>query len=265
MYLNLLQMADEKNPLKNQEKAKSLIENCIIYPDDINLAILPELFLAGHHQDNIRTESKQNKEIIDFFSELAIKKNLYLVLGSISFLENNNIFNSSLILDNQGQIIYRYDKTHLFKNMKEDCYFKKGNSYQLVTIGDFKIAILICYDLRFPEPFRILSQQDVDLIIVVAAWPHFKVDLFSLFARARATENQCFLAAVNKASLDLNQLSYGGHSTIIAPDGRVLEELGFTESYSNHLIDKDEIFKARESISSREDLRKDIYQVKYFK
>lgn len=180
-------------------------------------------------------------------------------MGSFSFLHKNDHFSNRAVFFSNGQILNTYDKTHLFKPMKEDIYFKRGNGYSVFGYKNWKIGLNICYDLRFPEAQRSLYHLGADLIIIPAAWPYFKVDIMKKLAIARAIENQLYIIVVNRAASSLERLDYGGNSLIISPEGKVLLELDHFEAEGEQEIDLEKVRAYRNSLNCFNDRRDDIY------
>ena len=120
-----------------------------------------------------------------------------------------------------------YDKQHLFAFAGEDAVFESGNNQTIVPFKGWKINVQICFDLRFPEGARNLIRDGnpaYDLLLYVANWPSRRISHWDSLLVARAIENQCYVAAVNRVGVDGNQIEYNGHSCIIAADGSYVEQ-----------------------------------------
>ena len=264
MKLHLLQISvNDKKPEDNIKKALRFIDNIKVSDDEENLAILPELFIPGYNEENIIVYAKKGNEILELFSKKALEKKISLVCGTISILENNKRYNRSVLIDKSGKKIGCYNKTHLFKILKEDIYFSNGTGYPVLELNElWKIGLNICYDMRFPEGIRLLTLKGANLIIVPSAWPYPRMDILKKLSFSRAIENQVYLVVLNRASHSSDKLTYGGGSMVIAPDGELLLECDTLDDYKHIKIDNNKIINYRNTITSTQDRRDDLYQIK---
>lgn len=116
----------------------------------------------------------------------------------------------------------------------------------------------ICYDLRFPEPFRFVASE-TDLFVVVANWPEVRRDHWRTLLRARAIENQAYVAGVNRVG-DGGKLHYAGDSALIDPLGETLAEAGDSEAVLVGEISADRVREARERFPVLGDVRPEAYR-----
>ena len=153
----------------------------------------------------------------------------------------------------------QYDKIHLFRLMDEHLWMSAGSNTTHADLCDVKTGLAICYDLRFPEIFRHYALNQVNLILIPAEWPIIRIEHWKILLKARAIENQCFIAAVNTVGKSGSN-TFGGSSAVIDPWGNVLiEGSQQDESLLNVEIDLSEISKARNTIPVFEDHRPEIY------
>jgi predicted amidohydrolase len=124
--------------------------------------------------------------------------------------------------------------------------------------GSTKIGLAICYDLRFPELFRAYATNQVELILLVAEWPEKRIDHWNLLIQARAIENQCYVAAVNKTGQSYGE-SLGGYSAIINPMGEILVQGKQSEEVLMAEIDLSDVSKIRRWMPVLMDQRPDLY------
>lgn len=265
MKLHLLQISvNEKKPVENLQKALKYIDDIKVSSTEPNLAILPELFIPGYNENNIVKYGDKGKVILDIFSKKAKEKNISIVCGTISIKENGKRYNRSVLIDKNGEITGYYNKTHLFKILKEDIYFSNGMDYPVLNFNDsWKIGLNICYDMRFPEGLRLLTLKGANIIIVPSAWPYPRMDILKKLSFARAIENQVYLVILNRASHSIEKLTYGGGSMVIAPDGELLTECDTLDDYKSLSIDVKKVQEYREAITSSNDRREDLYQIKF--
>ena len=120
------------------------------------------------------------------------------------------------------------DKRHLYAHGGEDLFFQPAEERHIFEYKGVKILLLVCYDLRFPVWARNQSGSDYDIILVVANWPEVRIQYWDALIAARATENQCYIAAVNMIGTDDKELNYNGHS--VAYDTRLQPIVSFADN-----------------------------------
>ncbi|KAF0205986.1 MAG: hypothetical protein FD173_576 [Gallionellaceae bacterium] len=228
-----VQMASGPNVAGNLNEARRLIEKAA--QQGAKLVVLPEFFaIMGMQNTDVVTVREQpgSGQIQSFLSETARKHQIWLVGGSIPLVADapNKVRNSCLVYNELGEQVARYDKIHLFnlelgnEQYQEADTIEPGNQVVVVDSPFGRIGLAICYDLRFPELFR--SMQDVDIIVLPAAFTATtgKVHWESL-VRARAIENLSYFIAAAQGGYHVNGRETHGHSMIVDPWGRVLDEL----------------------------------------
>lgn len=142
------------------------------------------------------------------------------IAGSVAVCENGNYYNRFYFVHPDGAVQH-YDKKHLFTFGGEHKRFTAGTERVVVNFRGVRILLEVCYDLRFPVWARNLG--DYDMILYVASWPTPRVDAWSALLRARAIENQCYVAGVNRMGVD-PACEYSGGSAIIDPYGKTIAE-----------------------------------------
>jgi len=120
-----------------------------------------------------------------------------------------------------GRAPVTYDKGHLFAPMLEDRYLAAGPVRVRATVGEWTAALSVCFDLRFPELYRLDALAGAELFLVPSEWPAERADAMRLFARARAAENQAYLVLCNRTGTAADGTVFGGGSLIVAPDGEI--------------------------------------------
>ena len=223
-----------------------------------NLVLFPELWTTGYDLENGSIHSVTNQEIIDMLQEECIKKKV-AVGGSYITRKDGQFYNSFILIDSAGNLLPQYDKLHLIKLFNEDKFFKAGNKIQANSFSWGKAGLSICYDLRFPEIYRNMALQRSEIFLLVAEWPLKRIEHWNALLKARAIENQVFLAAVNCAGTTGSE-TFGGCSSIISPWGDVL---AFADSDHEQLISQEidlaDIWEYRKIFNILEDRRKDLY------
>ncbi|MDN5067876.1 nitrilase-related carbon-nitrogen hydrolase [Aliarcobacter butzleri] len=190
--------------------------------ENSDLMIFPEMTLTGFSNNiSLIAEDFEKSETIKQFSNLGKEFNISIIFGLV-IEDNEKALNKCLFIDNFGNVVSDYSKIHPFSFSGEDKYFNAGNKLSVVEFKNFKIGLTICYDLRFPELYSSLS-KDCDLIINIANWPSKRVDHWNTILKARAIENQIFVAGVNRTGIDGNGLEYVESSNIFNANGEKLE------------------------------------------
>lgn len=190
-----------------------------------DLLLLPEMFQTGFTMNaSEMAEDFSDSKSITWLKKIAKEKNT-AIYTSLIIRENSQFFNRGVFVKPTGEIIH-YDKRKTFSLAKEDQYYESGKEERIVEYLGWKINLQICYDLRFPELSRNSIEKSgnskYDLLLYVANWPERRIPHWDALLKARAIENQCYIAAVNRVGEDENGLSYNGHSTIIDPYGNIL-------------------------------------------
>lgn len=258
LKLALLQMnIIPGNPQQNRENAVQLISKAMISNPDI--IALPEMWTTAYQLDTIHDICDvEGMPTFDLISDQAKSNHVNIVAGSYASMENEKIFNTAYVFDNQGSNIAKYQKIHLFKLMSEHLFFEAGSQYCIFQLAGVRCGLIICYDLRFPELTRKLAVEGVELLFVPAQWPAVRQEHWEILLRARAIENQIFIAAVNAAGVHSEDKFQGG-SMIIGPWGEVLAKADYKEQVLCAEINLDNIKKAREKIDILGDRMPEIY------
>ncbi len=229
---------------KNLENALQMIRQAA--DKGAQIICLPELFIMGYDFKSIEKHFSEKifTEIIHQLSELAESLKIYLVAGSIPEIINKKIYNTSFFFNDQGTLLGKYQKIHLFPPMEEQNFFSPGQDCPLFTTSLAKIGICICYDLRFPHQFSDLAQKGAEIILVPAQFPHPRLDHWRILLRARAIDNFLFVAGCNRMGKDKSHI-FCGHSSIISPWGKIIAEAGEREMIVTAEIDLNLILESR--------------------
>jgi omega-amidase len=153
------------------------------------------------------------------------------IICGVSERERERIFNAQIVIDAAGRIVGKYRKTHLFAPapVEEHKYFAAGTELVTVPMGNARAGLSICYDLRFPEIYRVLALEGrADMFIISSAWPTARRQHLRMLAAARAIENQSYLLLSNRVGRD-DGVSFCGNSSIIDPSGAILTEASNNE------------------------------------
>ena len=228
-----LQMASGPNVEGNLSEAKRLIETAV--SQGARLIVLPEFFsIMWMKEDDMVAVREQvgAGPMQQFMSDMARKHRIWVVGGSIPLVADapNKIRNTCLVYDEHGKQIARYDKIHLFnldlgnEHYHEAKTIEAGNEVVVVDSPFGRIGLAICYDLRFPELFR--AMKNVDIIVLPSAFTATTGKMhWETLVRARAIENLSYVIAAAQGGYHVNGRETHGHSMIVDPWGRILDDL----------------------------------------
>lgn len=253
----LIQMDSAKgSKSENIARAKKMILDA--RPDAGSLILLPEMFATGYVPADLDAAAEDFHssiagETARMLSEVATATDCTIMGAGITKADStgeSKFFNHASVYESGNtQEVACYDKMNLFFPEKER--FKAGEKINLFNIGYWRIASFICYDLRFPELFREATKQGANLITVQAAWPAKRRAHWETLLKARAIENQVYIAAVNAVSENHDpkvcKVPLAGTSLIISPNGDILAEGS---------LNKEEILTAILDLQAEKDLRK---------
>lgn len=191
------------------------------------LIILPEMFATGYIPKNpfeFAEDFKDNEAgaTAKFLSELANETGCAVMGAGIGRGANGKLRNhSSVYLPGNNSEYAGYDKVHPFFPELRD--FESGKGVSLFKINEWNVSSVICYDLRFPELFRDAVKQGAQLVTVQAAWPLARKEHWETLLKARAIENQVYIAAVNGVTVNAtSEQPLGGNSMIVSPQGEII-------------------------------------------
>lgn len=249
------------NVSKNKEKCLSLVKEA--KNQLCSIIFFPEMTLTGFSWDvKSIINSISPMDTFNFFKEIALKYSMYVGFGSVE-KENSKYYNSYTILSPKGITISKYYKVHPFSPGKENLLISPGDSISFCPIDDIILSTFICYDLRFPELFQIASRKS-QLIIIASAWPNTRKDHWLTLLKARAIENQCYIAGINSYGYDLENQYYSGDSVIINPNGEILSCCADKEGLITSDIKLEDVLNIRDKFRLREDRKNHTY-LKYYK
>jgi len=233
--------------------SKRKIEDLLRKKFGYDLLIFPEMTLTGFTMKSKAFSEELNEETHLFFSTIAKKKKCAVMYGVIEKGKRKN-FNTLVHLNNQGKIISTYRKIHPFSYSKEDVNFGKGKEIVITKLKGIKIGLSICYDLRFPELYRLYAKEKVDMIIDIANWPDTRIEHWRTLLKARAIENQCYVVGVNRVGDD-PKLHYNGFSSVFDPMGKEIVVVENEEKVIVAEIDKSYLENVRQRLPFLKDMR----------
>jgi omega-amidase len=223
------------------------------------LIIFPEMTLTGFSMNiGVTAEEQAASPTVKSFSELSNKFGIGAIYGVV-FTRNLRATNNAIFCDKSGETIGVYEKIHPFSFSGEDKYFDGGEEILSVDFGLLKIGITICYDLRFPEIYSALAVKS-DLIVNIANWPATRMEHWITLLKARAIENQVFIAGVNRTGVDQNGLNYTKSSIVVNPNGEVLEPKLAAGDLDLYDIDKSSVTELKSRFFTTQDRKPDLYK-----
>lgn len=222
-----------------------------------SLVVLPEMFATGFSMNVPAIAEDQHGETSAFLSALAHDHGVHVVGGLVARAEDGRGRNEAVCFDPGGAEIARYCKMHPFRPAGEREHYCEGSDPVVFRWDDLTVSPFICYDLRFPEIFRIAVMKGAGLFVVIANWPSPRAAHWRTLLQARAIENQAFVIGVNRCGRDPN-LAYSGGTIVVGPDGKIIGELSDGEGVLEVEIDPDELRSYRAKLPFLQDLRRDL-------
>jgi omega-amidase len=190
-----------------------LEEQLATMPHSVDLILLPEMFSTGFTMEPDKVAEPLNLHTTRWMQQIALQNDA-LVVGSFASREGSKFYNRLLAVEPTGQI-HAYDKRHLFRMGGEHLVYTGGSGKLIVTWKGWRICPLVCYDLRFPVWSRRTNEENYDLLLYVANWPAARAYAWDILLRARAIENQAFVAAANRIGTDANGVDHSGGSVLL--------------------------------------------------
>lgn len=270
LKLGICQLKVTEVKEENLAKAEKLISQAAAAGAE--LIVLPEMFNCPYQQDLFSqfAESATNSETLTLLAGLAGKHHCYLVGGSIPEREGPNLYNTCFCFDRDGRIIAKHRKIHLFDieipgkiAFKESAVLQAGEELTWFDTEFGRFGVVICYDLRFPELFRLLVDAGVKAVLIPAAFnlttgpAHWEV-----LMRSRAIDNQVYIIGVSPARNTTASYVAYGHSIVVDPWGSVLWEAGEVETVEIVPVELSNVEAVRQSLPLLAHRRSDLYQLR---
>lgn len=244
---NDLKWEDKKANLESFEKK---ISN---HQEKMEIVLLPEMFSTGFSMKPSVHAETMDGETVQWMKRVAKEKKIILA-GSLMIKENEHYYNRLVWMLPNGELGY-YDKRHLFAYAGEDEHYTSGTKRLIASVKGWKINLLVCYDLRFPVWARQtvpMTEDDdsaeYDVLVYVANWPEKRVHAWKTLLQARAIENQCYVAGVNRVGDDANGNHYTGDSMIVDPLGKPLAHADDKEQVFTYTLTLEQLSLVREKL-----------------
>jgi omega-amidase len=188
-----------------------------------------------------------------FFSSIAKEKAANIFAGIIE-RKNNLTYNTLIHIKSDGNLVKLYRKIHPFSYSGENDNYNAGSKPAYTKIKSWKIGLTICYDLRFPELYRKYGRKRAHLIVNIANWPDTRIEHWRTLLKARAIENQCYVAGVNRVGKD-PKLNYVGFSSVFDPMGKEIVAVENEEKVIVVELDKHYVSEVREKFPFLDDIK----------
>jgi omega-amidase len=225
------------------------------------LLLLPELWATGY--DLGRADAHAAPLDHGAFAKMADLARTYRLYVAGTALEANPDglpFNTAALYGPDGERMGAYRKVHLWAPLGETEHMTAGAALPAFDLPWGRVALAICYDLRFPELWRCYADAGALLVLIPAEWPLRRVEHWRLLLRARAVENQFFVVGCNRAGGGADTPDpFGGYSAVVDPWARVLVEGGAEPGLFLATLDLDEVGRARRLFPFLQDRRPEVY------
>jgi omega-amidase len=223
------------------------------------LLLLPELWPTGY--DLARADqyaASLDQGPFALMAELARTYQFYVIGTALEANREGAPFNTAALIGPDGDLVGAYRKVHLFPPMGEVEHMTPGDLLPTFDLPWGRVALAICYDLRFPGFWGSYTNAGAQVILIPAEWPARRVEHWRLLLRARALENQLFVVGCNRAGADVDG-EFGGYSAAIDPWGHVVTEGGSEPGLFVGSLDLKEVARARHRFPCLQDRRPEVY------
>ncbi len=260
LTIGMAQVAGSIDPQENLAKAREYTRQAA--DKGAGLVVFPEMFMAlPEGAKSLEGVAEPlNGPFVSELAGMAREAGIFLCAGIWEQSgEVSKVYNTAVVLSSQGEVVSAYRKLHLFDALavRESDRMVAGSAAPSIFIIDgIRLGLAICYDLRFPELFRELSEQGVDGLIIPAAWyaGPLKEEMWLTLLRARAIENVCYAAGAV-----LTEAPFAGRSAAFDPFGVPLADAGETQTLVTFTIHRERIKSVRQKLPALDHRRRDIY------
>jgi omega-amidase len=250
MRIALIQLAPD---WESPKETIAQIENLGLEKIDADLILFPELTLTGFTMNSEMLAEELDGVSTTFFIGLAKKLKKHIIAGLIENYDDRR-YNNAVHFDRDGLIAARYRKIHPYSYAGEDKSYSGSKELVTTKIDNHVFGLSVCYDLRFPELYRMYAKQGVEAIINIANWPVQRIHHWNHLLKARAIENLCYVIGCNRIGDDpFNK--YNGQSAVYAPFGNTLIQLDDESGIHSVEIDFAEVQKVREKYKFLDDIK----------
>ncbi|MCU0406351.1 MAG: carbon-nitrogen family hydrolase [Ignavibacteriaceae bacterium] len=238
---------------EDKESNKQKILSLISKVEGVDLFVFPEMTLTGFTMKSKEMSETIQGESLRFFSSIAKEKSANIFAGIIE-RRKNRIYNTLIHIKPDGNLLKLYRKIHPFSYSGENEHYNAGTKPAYTKIKNWKIGLTICYDLRFPELYRKYGKKRTHMIFNIANWPDTRIEHWRTLLKARAIENQCYVAGVNRVGKD-PKLNYVGFSSLFDPMGKELAAVENDEKVILIELDKHYVNEVRGKFPFLDDIK----------
>jgi predicted amidohydrolase len=243
-----------ENKPANFERVTSMLRDA--NPPRGSLVLLPEMFATGFSMNVAAIAEEPGGETDQFLSATARELGIYLGAGVVTRGTDGRGRNECVFFSPVGAEIGRYCKMQPFVLGGESKSYAAGESGIVLQCGEITVAPFICYDLRFPEVTRQIASLRPQLITFIASWPNARLHHWVRLLQARAIENQCYVAGVNRIGND-PKYQHSGRSLIVDPHGEIIADAGSAEKIISAKLDLNWLATYRHDFPALQDIRAD--------
>jgi predicted amidohydrolase len=247
----------------NFAKIRSLLDSSGGCPAG-GLLVLPEMFSTGFSMEVAVTAEGQQRPAEKFLGGLSRQYGCWTLGGVVTAVADGRGLNEAVMFAPGGAEALRYAKVHPFSYAQEDRYFAAGEGPVTVDMPPdepasgqrgARLSPFVCYDLRFPETFRLAALAGAEVMVVIANWPGVRAGHWRALLAARAIENQAWVVGVNRVGADPHA-SYDGSSMVIDPRGAVVADAGTGEAVFSAELDIASLRQYRREFPAMADIRR---------
>jgi predicted amidohydrolase len=228
----------------------------------VELLVFPEMFLSGYNIGAAavtRLAEAADGPSARQVAQIAKAHGLAIIYGYPERGEDGRIYNAAQLIDTQGQRLGNYRKTHLFGELDRSMFSQGCETCPVIELNGWRLGLLICYDLEFPENARRLALAGADLIVVPTANMMPYEFIAEVTVRSRAYENQCYVAYANYSGHE-GSIHYCGLSSIVGPQGLALNHTGQQECLVGATLDQNALKASRNATPYLLDRRPELYR-----
>lgn len=244
----------ESKPDNHATVERMLDEADIGRDDPRTFVLLPEMGDTGF---SFNLDCIVDDQTLPWATELARRRSIWMQVGYAVRADDDTGRNCASIINPDGAVVATYQKVHPFSYGREADYFTGGDHLCIADCDGAIVSPLICYDLRFPELFRLAALAGAEVLTIGANWPSERQHHWRSLLIARAIENQAYLVAVNRVGSD-PRLSYLGGSMIVSPTGEVLAEAKDVPTVLQAEIDLDSLRDWRRRFPALKDVHSEL-------
>jgi predicted amidohydrolase len=237
----------------NYRKVSSLLKSANVPRG--SLVLLPEMFATGFSMNVAAIAEEQDGATEQFLARTAREFGIFLLAGVVTRGTNGKGRNECVVFSPEGKLLSRYCKMQPFVLGGEAASYEAGEGAVTFVSGEISVAPFICYDLRFPEVARSAAPKRPHLMTFIASWPNIRLHHWPRLLQARAIENQCYVAGVNRIGND-PRYQHSGRTMIIDPHGEILADAGNSECVIQATINPQWLAEYRQAFPALNDIRR---------